>query len=73
MLQELHIPFKSKIKIKGREIDFIIGKFAIEIDGHSQDPKKNEMLLKQGYHPIHFLNKEITPQIANIILWLAVH
>lgn len=58
-LNESHIPFKSKIKIKNREVDFIIGKYAIDIDGHSQDGSKNEMLVKEGYIPIHINNSEL--------------
>lgn len=61
-LQELRIPFKSKVKIEGREIDFLIGKHAIEINGHEQDATKNEMLVKLGYTPIHLHNLEITKE-----------
>jgi very-short-patch-repair endonuclease len=57
--QENHIPFKSKIKINNREVDFIIGKYAVEIDGHPQDGSKNEMLVKEGYVPIHIDNSEL--------------
>lgn len=58
--------------IGGREIDFIIGIHAIEIDGHDQDGTKNEMLVAQGYVPIHFTNKEIKdkPKLINILKWL---
>ncbi len=59
LLQEQHIPFKTKIKIRGREIDFLINNFAIDIDGHIQDPIKNRMLIEEGYNPIHFNNGEI--------------
>ena len=58
-LQEHHIPFKSKVIIKGREVDFIIGKYAIEIDGHPQDGDKNQMLVEEGYTPIHINNSEL--------------
>jgi hypothetical protein len=58
-LNENHIPFKSKIKINNREVDFIIGKYAIDIDGHLQDGTKNEMLVKAGYIPIHINNSEL--------------
>ena len=53
-LKRLRIPFRAKVKIKGREIDFLIGRYAIEIDSHSQDVYKNHMLLNEGYTPIHF-------------------
>lgn len=58
-LQENHIPFKTKVKINNREIDFIVGNYAIEIDCHEQDGTKNEMLVREGFIPIHFSNKEI--------------
>lgn len=60
----MHIPFKYKQKISGREIDFVIGKYAVEIDGHDQDVSKNIMLFDEGLIPIHFQNKD------NIKLWL---
>jgi len=64
LLKRMHIPFEYKQKIGGREIDFIIGKYAVEIDGHDQDPIKNQMIFNEGYTPIHFKNKD------NIKLWL---
>lgn len=72
-LKELHIPFKTKVLIGGREVDFLIGKYAVEIDAHLQDGSKNQMLLSKGYTPIHFNNKEIQTAyewLKNII-WLA--
>ena len=59
LLKELRIPFKAKVMIQGREIDFLIGKYAIEVDGHRQDVEKNKMLMSEGYNPIHFNNWEI--------------
>lgn len=59
LLKKHHIPFRFKNKINGREVDFIIGKYAVEIDGHKQDGFKNEMLAKEGYTPIHIENNEI--------------
>lgn len=58
-LQEQHIPFKAKIKVNGREVDFVIGNKAIDIDGHSQDVKKNKMLFNSGYIPIHINNSQL--------------
>jgi very-short-patch-repair endonuclease len=63
-LQEKHIQFKTKVKIKGREIDFLVGKYAIDIDGHSQDIKKNKMLFEAGYLPIHINNSQLTKKHA---------
>ena len=59
LLQENRIELKKKVKIKNREIDFLIGKLAIEISGHSQNEKKNEELISLGYIPIHFHNQDI--------------
>lgn len=58
-LKELHIPFKHRVKINNNEVDFLIGKYAVEIDGHKQDPYRNKALLGSNYIPIHFQNKEI--------------
>ena len=69
-LQELRIKFSSKVKIGGREIDFVIGNYAIEIDGHEQSEEKNRMLIELGYNAIHYNNKEVINNIANIKKWL---
>ena len=55
-LKRARIPFKAKVKIGGREVDFIVGKYAIEINGHEQDTDKNVMLVNEGYIPIHLSN-----------------
>ncbi len=68
ILKKFHIPFQAKVKIGGREIDFVIGKYAIDIDGHEQDVSKNQMLISFGYNPIHFYNNEIPN--SNLIEWL---
>lgn len=44
--------------IQDKEIDFIVGKYAIEINGHKQNTDKNEMLVSAGYIPIHFSNDD---------------
>ena len=59
MLQENHIRFKSKVKIGGREVDFLIGNIVIEIDGHIQEGDKNHLLADMGYIPLHISNDEI--------------
>ena len=71
LLKKLHIPFRAKVKINKREVDFVIGKYAIDIDCHVQDPMKNRMLMAEGYIPIHFNNAEIK-QTQSIIKWLEV-
>lgn len=71
LLKELKIPFKTKVKIEGLEIDFIIADYAIEIDGHSQNPGKNYILIRNGYNPIHFYNWEITQEASHVLKeWL---
>ena len=73
ILKELHIKFKHRWLIKGREVDFIVGNIAIEIDGHEQDEEKNNMLIENGYVPVHFHNSEILnnrPLITQILLCL---
>ena len=58
-----HISFKFREVIEGREVDFIIGRVIIEVDGvhhrQSRDQSKNEMLARLGYVPLHFSAKEI--------------
>ena len=63
MLQELHIPFKTKVLINGREVDFLIKKYAIDIDGHDQNTDKNVLLAEAGYIPLHFYNREINAKL----------
>jgi hypothetical protein len=70
ILKRLHIPFLAKVKIEGREIDFLIGIYAIEIDSHSQDVEKNHRLIQLGYNPIHFNNWEIKLYEDSIEEWL---
>ena len=67
ILKDNHIPFQTKVIINTREIDFVVGKYAIEISGHEQDTSKNEELAKCGYVPIHFTNNEINEEIINKI------
>lgn len=67
MLKRNHISFQTKVKIQGREVDFLVGRFAIEIDGHEQDPEKNSILLKSGYTPVHFYNWDVKPYLED---WL---
>jgi very-short-patch-repair endonuclease len=59
LLKKGHIPFRTKVVIKNREIDFVIGLYAIDIDGHRQDSEKNVLLVKTGYIPIHISNNEV--------------
>lgn len=68
VLKELHIPFKHRWIVNGREVDFIFGNVALEIDGHTQDGDKNRMLVEAGYTPIHLHNSEITQEKIKYII-----
>lgn len=59
VLKEMKVPFRHRWIISGREIDFVIGNYALEINGHEQDTDKNELLVKEGYIPIHVHNSEV--------------
>lgn len=68
VLKEMKVPFKHRWLIANREIDFVIGNYAIEIDGHEQDTDKNEILADMGYIPIHIHNSEVNREyIINLI------
>lgn len=73
LLQENHIPFKTKVKISGREVDFLIGRVAVEIDGHEQAEDKNNMLVISGYIPLHFSNDEVYTDRLSIIKTIKNH
>lgn len=59
ILKRNHILFQTKVKIKGREVDFLIGLVAIEIGNHSQDIVKNSSILENGYHLLFITNAEL--------------
>jgi len=63
LLDRNHIPFEVKVIINKQEVDFLIGKYAVEINGHKQNTDKNEMLARAGYIPIHFHNTEINSKL----------
>ena len=69
-LKRNHIPFKYKFRIEGREIDFIIGNYAVEINGHLQDTDKNEMLVRNGYIPVHINNNEVKQYVNKLSKWI---
>ena len=62
VLKKLKLPFRHRWLVQGREIDFIVGKLAIEIDGHEQDEEKNNLLVSLGYTPVHLHNSEVTEE-----------
>ena len=59
ILKRNHIPFEHRKMIEGHEIDFVIGKYAIEIDGHPQSSMRNQMLFRLGYVPLHYGNRAL--------------
>lgn len=59
ILKRQHIPFRTQMKVGGYEIDFLIGKYAIEFDAHTQNPIKNHHVFNVGYIPLHFANWRI--------------
>lgn len=68
VLKELKIPFRHRWLIEGRECDFLINNYVIEINGHKQDVEKNRILAELGYIPIHLNNSEITKEtIINLL------
>lgn len=67
-LKLLKLPFRHRWIIHGREVDFVIGKLVIEIDGHEQDEQKNNLLVSLGYTPIHLHNSEVSQENITQIL-----
>lgn len=68
ILKELHIPFRTKVRIANREVDFLLfEEYAVEINGHEQDEDRNYELIALGYVPIHFSNDEIKNNRQKII------
>ena len=59
VLKELKIPFKHRWMIGKREVDFLIGRYTLDIDGHKQDGSRNQKLVEAGYIPIHLTNEEV--------------
>jgi len=60
LLKKHHVPFKAKVKLFEREVDFLIQeKTVVEIGDHPQDPAKNKALLAAGYSVIQLTNKEL--------------
>lgn len=60
VLKEMKIPFKHRWLIQGYEVDFVIGRYVLEINGHEQNVEKNNLMVKLGYTPIHLHNSEIS-------------
>ena len=59
ILKRNRIPFRSKVKVCGREIDFLIKDVAVEIGNHSQDTLKNKAIIESGLSLLFITNKEL--------------
>ncbi len=71
VLKELHIPFKHRWLVNGREIDFVFHDVALEVNGHEQDARRNQEIAAAGLRPIHISNDEISKEyITNLIISL---
>lgn len=68
LLKRHRLPFRHRWIIHGREVDFLIGKLIIEVDGHEQDVEKNNLLASLGYTPIHVHNSEVSETYINQLL-----
>ncbi len=66
ILKRNHIPFRAKVKICGREVDFLVGNICIEIGNHSQDIEKNKKIIENGYSLLFISNKEIADDIKRV-------
>ena len=71
ILKRQRIPFQYKAIIQGKEVDFLIGRFAVEINGHDQSKEKNKMLLENGYIPVNYSNSRVLLERDKLIknLW----
>ena len=52
--------------IAGREVDFLINDYVLEIGNHTQDSTKNKMLLGKGYRLMTLSNREIYNKKVNL-------
>jgi len=68
VLKDLHIPFRHRWLVNGREVDFIFWDVALEINGHEQDAHRNQLLAEAGYRPIHVSNSEISKEYINKLI-----
>ena len=67
ILKSQHIPFRTKALIAGHEVDFIVGDYVIEIDGHDQNVEKNKLIIKAGLIPFHLNSWDIGPHLKDWI------
>lgn len=72
LLKQLHIPFRHRWLVDGREVDFIVGKYAIEINGHEQDEEKTHFLANRGYIPVQLDSNLLLADLDKIKTWLRI-
>lgn len=58
LLKRNRIKFQTKVRIGTYEVDFVIGKLVLEIDGenHKSSVERDSYLFSQGYTPVHITN-----------------
>lgn len=66
-LKRHRIPFRAKENVAGREVDFLIGNIALEVNGHDQKPDKNGILLELGYIPMNVTNGQVLDDVESVI------
>ena len=72
ILKQERIKFRTKVKIKGHEVDFLIGKNIIEIRNANQRPERNKILLEAGFNLFYLNNQDVkkTTEIINFLTFL---
>lgn len=68
-LRELRIPFEHRVFISTMEVDFLVGDYVIELDGHKQNSIRNTMFVRRGYKPVHLSNNQVT-DLKSTKIWL---
>lgn len=59
-LKALHLPFQTKVKIDGKEVDFLVAnKLVVELDGHNPNYTKLGNLKTNNYHILQMRNWEV--------------
>ena len=72
ILKRQRIKFRTKVKIKGHEVDFLIGNNIIEIRNLNQRPERNKIFLESGYNLFYLTNQDIckTTEIIKFLTFL---
>lgn len=71
LLKDNHIKFSFKQKVGKYEVDFLVDRCAIEINGHPQNIEKNNYLAQNEFIPLNFSNAQVRNiQLKNIKICL---